>query len=312
VRALRPLALLLVLAACDDGAPIAAEDLLVSVTLGVNELEFGRAFPVTVVRVWDKDLEPEEWRDELLAPLSVELEETSRREDARRVEETRRYTGRAFTLDDVIVPPLTVRATALGGGDDRVFTVDGPALHVKPSVDREEPGPPELPSGLLSEPAPWSFILAGGLAALALIVLLIRRARHRATPAPTEPEAPPVPVAHGAIALRRLAALRELSPSSPAEIVAFYVETADVLRAYVAGRSAARLEHTTSEELVALSPVSTTFDDPHVDALAVFLTDCDSVKFGAVRPGPDERDALVAGSDSFVRTTRSEPLEAAE
>ena len=47
-----------------------------------DEIEVGRSFPLTVVRVWTRELEPDPWNDAALAPLTVRLEEASRREDA--------------------------------------------------------------------------------------------------------------------------------------------------------------------------------------------------------------------------------------
>ena len=91
IRAAPVLALLILGAACQEvQAPIPETDLLVRVEVGAREVELGKAFPVTVTRVWEKDLEPSEWDDASLSPLVVRLEERTLREDDVRVEETLR------------------------------------------------------------------------------------------------------------------------------------------------------------------------------------------------------------------------------
>ena len=55
----RRLLLLLVVAAlppaCGGGAPIPDEDLPLRVTAGAEEVALGKAFPLTVVRVWSRE-----------------------------------------------------------------------------------------------------------------------------------------------------------------------------------------------------------------------------------------------------------------
>src|SRR5262245_56929140 len=111
-RWLVPIAGVLVLACGHTtSTPIPDQDIAVGVLPGATEVDFGKAFPLTVVRVWRKDLVPREWTEQAFAPLAVQLEDSTRREDEHRIEETRRYRARAFTLGDVTVPALTLRAT---------------------------------------------------------------------------------------------------------------------------------------------------------------------------------------------------------
>jgi len=207
--------LVLALAACGDATPIA--DVPLRITAATGEIELGKAFPLTVVRTWSKD-EAQKWSDEALAPLEARLQETSRREDRRRVEETRRYHAYAFGLADVSEPVT---------------------LDVKRALDPKSPGPPELPGDLLSEPFSWW--LATGLAALAAFLLW----PLRPTPAPVAAPAPPPTTPPQPQTLERLARLRTLDPQMHEEIQSFYVELMGLLREFIG--DAAVL---TSDELI--------------------------------------------------------------
>jgi hypothetical protein len=79
----------------------AEEDLALRISIDRDEVDLGRAFPLTVTLVWNKSLEPEPWEEHRLAPLVVRLEETTRRENATHFEETRRYRAYAFELESV-------------------------------------------------------------------------------------------------------------------------------------------------------------------------------------------------------------------
>ncbi|MHC4732804.1 MAG: hypothetical protein ACYS6Z_19730 [Planctomycetota bacterium] len=149
----RSLLLFLALAAaCGEETPI--PDVPRDITAGAPEVELGKAFPLTVVRTWSRGQVPAAWNDEALAPLEVRLVETSRREDERRVEETRRYQGYAFSL--------------------------GPA---------ELPGEP-----LPEPSSRWPTWAAVGVALLAAFVLLLRRRQAPAPPPAPAPEtSPPAP-----------------------------------------------------------------------------------------------------------------------
>ncbi|MHC4818686.1 MAG: hypothetical protein ACYTF8_11590, partial [Planctomycetota bacterium] len=142
-------------AACGDETSIA--DVPLEISAGTAEVELGKGFPLTVVRTWRRGQTPAAWDDEALVPLEVRLLETTRREDDRRVEETRHYRGYAFSLTDVRVPGLELR--------------------VKRALDPASPGPAELPGEPLAEPSsrwPWAAV---GVTVFAAFVLLLRRRR---------------------------------------------------------------------------------------------------------------------------------------
>ena len=195
--------LVVALAACSDTAPIA--DVRLRIAVAAKEVELGKAFPLTVVRTWNKR-QTQKWNDEALAPLKGRLLEISRREDGRRVEETRHYHAYAFGLANVSEP----------------ITLD-----VKRALDPKSPGPPELPGDLLNEPLSWWLIL--GLAALAAFLLW----PLRPTPAPAAAPAPPPTPPPKEQALERLARLRTLDPQSHEEMQSFYVEGTGLLRDFI-------------------------------------------------------------------------------
>jgi len=213
--------LLLLAAACGRGAPIDGVEPL-RVTAAVDEVELGRAFPLTVVRA-GRALP--EWDDAALAPLHVRLRESSRREQGGLVEETRRYDAYAFTLDDLKEPV---------------------PLRVKRALDPEDPGPAELPEPLPAR-SRWYLWLAGAAVALAAVAAIARRPSRPARPLPPAEPAPEPP--HTA-ALERLARLRAGAPRTPED----FVETAALLRDYVGARFDTDAFVLTSQEIAARWP----------------------------------------------------------
>ena len=268
----RSLLLFLTLAAaCGEETPI--PDVPRRITAGAPEVELGKAFPLTVVRTWSRGQAPAAWNDEALAPLEVRLVETSRREDERRVEETRRYRGHAFSLADVSVPGLELR--------------------VKRALDPATPGPAELPGEPLPEPfSRWPTWTAVGVALVAAFVLLRRRRQAPApppAPAPAPETSPPAPHLR---ALERLDRLRRQQPRGHDEVSAYYVEASALVRDYVAERFAVHASVMTTEELTELEA-----------PLARVLPDCDLVKFARHAPTASEREQLLDRAETFVRET---------
>jgi hypothetical protein len=259
-------------AACGEATPI--PDRPLRITAGAPEVELGKAFPLTVVRTWHKGDAPAAWDDAALAPLEVRLLETSRREDDRRVEETRRYLGYAFSLADVSLPGLELR--------------------VRRALDPEAPGPAELPGDLLPEPSPWRAWAAVGAILLALFALFMwmsSRRRRSAAAAPAPAVGPPAPGPH-VRALERLARLRGRQPQGREEISAFYVEASQVVRDYVGERFAVHATVMTTEELVGVSA-----------PLTRVLPPCDLVKFARHVATASERERLLDAAETYVRET---------
>jgi len=272
-RLLLPLAWL---AACGGGTVVPATDLLLRIDPGAFEVEPGEPFPLTVTRVWQKDLEPAAWDGRALAPLALRLEDETRRDDGTRVEETYRYVAHAFSLKDIVVRGVKLAATPGDGGKERRVTATGFRIRVKPVLDPEDPGPPELPG----EPPPshgWIWWGSGGLAAALLLVLLLalRRRPRAEAPASAAPEPPP--------ASPRDLALEELSRAS-------VEEAADIVRAFVGKTRDIRALERTTEELLR-----------EVPRLGPVLRPADLVKFAAHEPTPAERDKVVEAACAFVR-----------
>ena len=267
----RSLLLALALAgACADETPI--PDVPLEISAGTAEVELGKAFPLTVVRTWRRGRTPAAWDDEALAPLAVRLLETTHRENDRRVEETRRYRGYAFSLTDVRVPGLELR--------------------VKRALDPATPGPAELPGEPLPEPSSrWSWAVVGAALLAAFVLLLRRRRPPPAVAAPAPASAPPPPGPH-VRALERLARLRRQQPQGREEISAYYVEASGLVRDYVAERFDVPADVMTTEQLIELQA-----------PLARVLPDCDLVKFARHAPDPSERERLLDAAESYVRET---------
>jgi hypothetical protein len=256
------------LAACGRPPPIPPSDLLLKVTPGAGTVQLGKAFPVTVVRVWKKELVPAEWNDRALAPLALRLEETTRREDDLRVEETRRYRGYAFTLADVTIRAPKLAARPKDGGPEVVVTAEPIRLRVTRALDPEAPGAPELPEAPPARPFPWWPAALG----LALAALVARRLLRR----PAAPPAPPAPRDTG------LARLREMEPKE-----------AILLAAALVRDRAVAAPGMTTEDLLAAAPGRA--------LLSRVLGPADLVKFAAHVPGAAEKAAVLDAAEAFVR-----------
>lgn len=264
-------------AGCGKEAPIPEEDSL-RVTVAVKEVEFGRAFPLSVVRAFGKEGAPPAWSDETLAPLAVRLNSTKRREAGGRVEEIRLHDAYAFSLKDIALP------------------LSGELLHVRRSLDPARPGAPELPGGPLSEPRPWvTWGAAVAAALLAGTALLLRRRRRAPLPAVQPQEAHPAEVPGPQVkALERLARLRASVPAGREEEQAYHVEASALLRDYAAERFGVRAAEMTTEELLDAVPG---------EGLAAALRSCDLVKFARLGSTSAERGRMLDAAESFVRRT---------
>lgn len=296
-------------AACGPGSPIPEEELSLRVSAPPAAIELGRGFPLTVVRVWSKDLEPDPWTDDALLPLVVRLEAEDRREDAHRVEETRRFRAYAFEPGKVTVPPVAFSAAPragapnraerrLGwgvGGASRTASAEGFTLEVKTTLEPKTAGPPELPD-LIPEPVRWQLwaaVVAGALAAGALLARAsARRARRGVSgPAVATPRDR---------ALARLRRLREQQPRTRDEDLAWHTEAASAVRDWLSEGCAIRSRERTTEELLEAARASPAFAPPQREALAAALRPCDLVKFARHEPRAAERDLVLASAEAAV------------
>jgi len=276
--------LIIALVGCGGSTPIPGEELLLRIETG-SEVQLGRAFPLTVVRVWSRELTPSVWKDEDLAPLTLKLVDTRRRENKRRIEETREYEGYAFALGEISLPGVEFRAVAQLGGAEHVVTAKPVQIEVRTVLDPTAPGDAELPGDPLPAPRAWiPWILAGAvlvaLGAFVAFLMLRKRVVPEPPPAPPTDDAP----THADIALHRLERCS-------------VVELPDVLRAYIAARFGVRTTEASSEELLANSAISGR------DRLAEVLRPCDLAKFACHEPTEEELDSVRGTAATFVKET---------
>lgn len=287
-------------AACADGPPLPPGDVLLQVSAQADEVELGRAFPLTVQRAWNAGLVAEDWDSERLAPLALELEDTRRRERGGRVEETLRYRAYAFELGAVSVPAASFAAKARDGGAELTATSEAFEMRVRGVIDAQAPGDPELPGDPPPAPFPW-LPVGVSVAVLAAATFLVARGRRKPSPEAPAPPPPRVDRSHER-ALARLEALRSAPSEALADVQAFHVEAAATLRAYLHERFAAGTPQMTTEELVD-APVAEHVSGEQQARLAGVLRECDLVKFARAAPGAGERGALLDAACAFVRAT---------
>jgi hypothetical protein len=293
------LLLLLAAAGCDRGGPIEGDDVALRVSAPPAEVELGQGFPLTVVRVWSKDLEPDPWRDAALLPLAVRLEETTHREDSSRIEETRRFHAHAFEPGTVTVAPFSFAAAPKAGGAARTAAAEGFSVKVRATLDPKSAGPPELP-GLLPEPVRWRLWTLVAATALAAGALLVRVGTRRSAAAALAAAAPPGARAR---ALERIGRLRTSRPATPEEVGAWHVEAASLVRDFVADDRALRSRERTTEELLEAARATGTFPESQREALAAALEACDLVKFARDPSSAAGRERVLAAAEAVVTGT---------
>lgn len=277
-------AAVLALAAACGGDPIADEELAIRVAYSANEIGFGEGFDLVVTRTWSSRLVPSVWSDEALAPLVLDLRETNTREDAERVEETRRYRAFAFQAGAVVVPALAMRGRPRGGGPVVSAAADPIELNVRP-LDAYDPVY-ERPDGPWSPKAAWPWWVAAAVALLALVALARRKpAPEPVVEEPTEPEISPRDRA-----LAALTALRDAPPTDEPARHQWYGDLAAVVR----GIANAAEEWTTEEVLARWRGAGES-------ELRAVLSACDFVKFADLVPSDDARQTSLDTAEAFVR-----------
>ena len=143
------------------------QDLLLEVRVATGEVEFGKAFALTVLRVWSRDLLPESWDDRALSPIVLRPIETSRREDALRIEETRRFEAYLFRHGEVTIPAAAFRARPRNGGLMREVHGETLELSVTAGLDPANAGSIEVLELLPPPASSWFGWSAAGLLLLA-------------------------------------------------------------------------------------------------------------------------------------------------
>lgn len=295
--------LLAFLQAARTGARAGPEqDLSIRVICDRDRVEFGKAFALEVRRTWSKELVPEAWDEQALAPLLVRLAARTRRDDGQRIEETWQYRCYAFVRGSLTVPAATLRARPQGGGPWRVVRGKELPLEVLSALPADGPGAVELPRGPFAAPFPWRFwslMAALGLAFSALGFYYVSR---RGRVEDRLPEEPPCPADLRALA--SLASLREQEPSGFEELRADAVETSALLRAYLAERFSLDTRERTSEEVLANPQTELALPPRQREGLQDLLRAFDGVKFARHAPASDERRQQLQALERFVLETR--------
>lgn len=291
MRALLPVVCaLLLVSSCGEGVPLPERDHWIAVETGTEAVLPGRAFPLTVTRMWRRDLAAAVWDDRALAPLDLRLETLTREEDDERVRETRHFRAYVFALEDVVVPPVPFAARPAGGGEAKTVHAPSITVRVRPTLLPSAPGVPELPGGpLRPSRAPWLGIGLGLAVLLGLGITAARRRRPRPVAEPAAEE-PPAPAPHE-IALERLARLG----ANGAAVAA----VTEVVRAYVADRYDVPAPFLSTEEVLAADGI----EEDAADRLARLLALGDRTKFAAHAATPSERQAHLKDAERFVRRT---------
>jgi len=241
------------------------------------------------------------WPDSLdLSPFEVQAaERTPPSTQGDRVRSGVVLTLAAFELGQLEVPDFEV--VVEGPGDaSQVLTTHRFGIEVV-SVGTDEGGdirdirgPLWIPVGVVTV----SLWMLGVLAAVALLLWVVRRMRRRGDDEPARaavPARPPVEVA-----LEALDAIEASPLLERGQVKEYHIRVSEVLRIYVEGRfRTPALEMTTREVVVALG--RTDADEAFVTGLAACLDACDMVKFAKVRPDASASLAvLVAARDLVV------------
>jgi hypothetical protein len=203
--------------------------------------------------------------------------------DGRRPE-GRRYEATAYALDDVEVPPITVKYRLADGTEGETATAPVPlrVLSVLPKDPKERKladirGPLAVPIG----PVFWA--AAGGALVLVAVAVWLFRRRRRSEATPMVVAAQPAD-AEARDALDRLAASDDLARGA---YRAFYIALADVAKRYLERRlDAPVLEMTSSEMLAFLREHS--HGRTLVPSVRDLATAADHVKFARGSAAHDE------------------------
>jgi hypothetical protein len=294
------------LAGCDGSPPLPPGDLLIRVTPARAEVAFGEGFPLEVLRVFRRDLEPKPFREASLQPLVVRVLETARRDAGDRIAETMSCEAFAFSAGEVAVPGVVLAAIPHGGGDEVTARSEPFGLVVRPALPPGDASPIELPGDVLDPPAAgiaWRWLVALGAAAVAGagVLWFVALRRRRAATVPAAPAHQPLPAAAHERALAELTALRARVPADAAghgEIAAFCDELTRIVRCFLGERfPAATTALTTRELLQVLRGLSVQPQDA-ATATGAILQPSDLVKFAHAAP---EAGAPAALLDAAVR-----------
>lgn len=200
------------------------------------------------------------------------------------------------------LPPLPIAVARAGGDQTTLCTSPHDILVEDPTANESKPGPKPNPDPR-PQKEPWeelkivAIAIPIGLAFGWLLSVLLRRwAKRRGA------VAAPVPVLPWIAALHELDVIRRSGRLEEGRTEEAFDQISDTVRKYLGARYGFDGLETTTNEMKSLlrrvrPPV------PELDAIGVFLDDCDLVKFARVQPAPADAVALLGRAESIVRWT---------
>ncbi|MHC4923020.1 MAG: hypothetical protein ACYTG4_02940 [Planctomycetota bacterium] len=292
-------AALLVIAGCGGGdGPVVADDLALEMRADAEEVEFGAPFEVTVVRTWSRDLEPEPWSDELLAPLDVKSRGTRREDTASGTRETLLFEARAYARETARVPGPAWSARRTAGGSTRSVNADDLVVSVRPSVDAAAPGAVEERPGPVNLPTRWAaWMAAFGLIVSVATLLLGREQETRTLVQTASPD--PVRLARE-LAEEQLERLRDAVAGDP---LVFHSDAVQLARDFVAEATGRGTRSQTSSEILSRADLETLLSESGRDNMGKVLSTCDLVKFAAATSTQESREQVLERLATAVEGT---------
>lgn len=200
------------------------------------------------------------------------------------------------------LPPLPIAVARAGGDQTTLCTAPHDILVEDPTANESKPGPRPNPDPR-PQKEPWeelkilAIALPIGLASGWLLSILLRRwSKRRGAVAAA------VPVLPWILALQELDVIRRSGRLEEGRTEEAFDQISDTLRKYIGARYGFDGLETTTNEMKSLlrrvrPPV------PELEAIGVFLDDCDLVKFARVQPAPADAVALLGRAEAIVRWT---------
>lgn len=311
MRLRRALVFLFGLAAVGPPSPGRADDDGdVRVAVSSHSVEFGTKFTLAVERTWTHPATAAAFDPACLAPLVVDLRDSSKRTDGDRTRETLTFVARAFVRERAtITASFELRA---GDGTTRTVEALPVTLVVTSSLAAATTAPPELPGDILPAPhgSAWMWLVALAIVASTLVLWFARR-RPRPPLSPAIPSTTSAPDC-GAMTLLHLSALRARPLHTPTEIAIAYVEASAILRTYAGERFALAAREMTTDEVLAALATASTLTPPALDRLARVLRPADLVKFACHVPAAADVATMLIDAEAFVRATGAAPQHLAQ
>lgn len=279
------------------------EELSIRVVTPTKEVEFGKAFPLTITRTWGRDWIPGVWNDPSVENLQLKLEKQSQRENGDQIEEIREFAAYAFGMNELVIPSIIFEAHRGEGSLEKEAKSEELRLTIRSTLPAEDTGVAEVPGDLLEQPFPWLFWSTIAAAILAVLGMFLWFRRRRAKPTElAKPVAPRIPPLQRALA--RLAKLRMREVRNEEEVQGFYVEASSLIREYLEESFGLRAPEMTTEEFLNAAQNSQLLRIEEQSLLREFLDHCDLVKFAKLPSKPTDREKLLTSIERFLKEAK--------